>query len=176
MNQNELYHYGVLGMKWGVRRYRNSGGSYTREGLKRFDKSYEDYQSKNNAYKDARKTKDKLAIRKAKNERKISKRNLNRDYKQLARDKAGDKGKALYQSGKTITGNMSRNLIAQTAIVAGSSISSKVLRSSGNQTLASIVPSVIAIGGTAVNAIIAAKTYSDNKNLRAYYGHSRPKS
>ena len=99
MNQNELYHYGVLGMKWGVRRYRNSGGSYTREGLKRFDKSYEDYQSKNNAYKDARKAKDKLAIRKAKNERKISKRNLNRDYKQLARDKAGDKGKALYQSG-----------------------------------------------------------------------------
>ena len=46
---DELMHYGVLGMKWGVRRYRNSGGSYTKEGLKRFDKSYEDYQSKNNA-------------------------------------------------------------------------------------------------------------------------------
>lgn len=176
MNQNELYHYGVLGMKWGVRRYRNSGGSYTREGLKRFDKSYEDYQSKNNAYKDALKTKDKLVIRKAKNERKISKRNLNRDYKQLARDKAGDKGKALYQSGKTITGNMNRNLIAQSAIVAGSYISNKVLRSSGNQILASVVPSVIAIGGTAVNAVLAVKTHNDNKNLRAYYGHSRPKS
>ena len=29
---NELYHYGVKGMKWGVRRYRNSDGTLTDEG------------------------------------------------------------------------------------------------------------------------------------------------
>jgi len=32
---NELYHYGVKGMKWGVRRYQNKDGSLTSAGKKR---------------------------------------------------------------------------------------------------------------------------------------------
>lgn len=34
----ELYHYGVLGMKWGVKRYQNEDGSLTARGKRRFDR------------------------------------------------------------------------------------------------------------------------------------------
>ena len=32
---NELYHHGIKGMKWGIRRYQNKDGSLTDAGKKR---------------------------------------------------------------------------------------------------------------------------------------------
>ena len=36
MNTDELKHYGIKGMKWGVRRFQNSDGSLTADGKKRY--------------------------------------------------------------------------------------------------------------------------------------------
>lgn len=38
MSNNELTHYGVLGMRWGVRRYQNKDGTLTSAGKKRYDR------------------------------------------------------------------------------------------------------------------------------------------
>lgn len=49
MSEYYLAHHGILGQKWGVRRYQNRDGSYTEEGRKRYSAVYSERQSKRDA-------------------------------------------------------------------------------------------------------------------------------
>ena len=41
--RDELYHWGIKGMKWGVRRYQNKDGTLTSKGKKHYSQDHEDY-------------------------------------------------------------------------------------------------------------------------------------
>lgn len=157
-----LSHHGIMGMRWGVRRYQNYDGSYTKKGLERYRKAESAYEQKKSDYKNGKATR--TEVRKAKKE-------LNRSYDRLKQDKLADQGKELYSKGKTINDNYRIAALSETAIVLGSSIANRVLRQYASQKVADISSASIAIGGTFVNGLIAAKYHSDAKKLRAYYTH-----
>lgn len=46
MNNKSLAHWGIKGMKWGVRRYQNKDGSLTDVGKKRYDRDVKENESK----------------------------------------------------------------------------------------------------------------------------------
>lgn len=168
---NELQHHGVLGMKWGVRRYQNKDGSYTKKGLERYRKAQGNYDSAKEKVAVNKAIGNRAGVKAAKGEVKVAKRQLNKSYDQLKKDYRADQGKALYQKGKTITGNTRATYLAEFGVVAGANAASALLANYGNIKLASIAGPAIALGGTTVNALLYAKTQSENKKLRAYYAH-----
>lgn len=56
MDNNELQHWGVPGMKWGVRRYQNRDGTLTAAGKKRYDKELASVKEQQRVLKNKQKT------------------------------------------------------------------------------------------------------------------------
>lgn len=173
MSEYELYHHGILGMKWGVRRYQNKDGSYTRKGLQRYNKAKQDYDIAKEKKRLIKKGAVKGDIGIVNNEIKTAKRQLDKSYNQLSKDYKADQGKTLYQKGKTITDNTKMVYLTEAVIVAGANVTSSLLSKYGSTKIANIAAPAIAVGGTLVNAMLSVKTNSENKKLRAYYSHSR---
>ena len=177
-SEEDLQHHGIKGMKWGVRRYQNYDGSYTKKGLERYKKSEAAYDKANANYKAAKVSGNKADIRKSRSERRQAKREMSNKYDQLKRDKLADQGKQLYKEGKRIRYNDFATKFAGTMISAvGGYVTTQAYESGktistkhGNIPLSSITAAAT-LGAEMVNGGYYLKTRNQNRKLRAYYGH-----
>lgn len=171
-NSDELYHFGIKGMRWGVRRFENYDGSYTRAGLKRYKESEKGYQAIDTIYKGTKKAGlDKTQLKSLKESRKAYKQQMKADYNQLKRDKLADEGKKQYAQGKRITTNAGNTLAGVVGV--GGLVASTVLGLSSDKKLRDMTP-YVAIGSTVASATLASIGSMAGRKLRAFYGHSRP--
>lgn len=180
---SELYHYGTLGQKWGVRRYQNYDGSLTQAGLERYRKAGEDYDTKKAKYKTIKSDPNSSSYdrKMAKSKMKAAKREMNTRYKNLKRLKQADKGKIRYLSGERIREKAaitsalekigSLSLSGAAYIYANNKSGQQILK--GKISDADAVNALSLIGGLSLTAAGIKRVADEipNRQLRAYYDH-----
>ena len=197
MSESYLVHHGIKGMKWGIRRYQNYDGSYTQAGLKRVRSSMDEYERKEQKYKDtkaaykqAKKSGEdtfgyKTKVTNARMRRNEAKTKLEKDYKHLKKDKAADQGKELYSKGVRVRENAkvvkALSTIGSLSLTAaaydyrsGGKITSFVndlLGATADVPVTNILAGV-AVGALAGSAGVKVASEIPNNKLREYYSHT----
>lgn len=137
--KDELYHHGIRGQKWGVRRYRNEDGSLTAAGKIRYADNYSEQQ----------RTRDrKLYGRGA--EKRINKRMLSGESIQSARHNEVVR-KQRIDNGKAIAKNVAKGAL----VVGGAAAVTAYLQKKGfgNYSTDTITQEVINVGRQVINGI-----------------------
>lgn len=91
MYNDELYHYGVKGQRWGVRRFQNKDGSLTRLGQKRVDKAQRKVaKSERGGFLVKKKT---PTVERAKTDEPVNPNDLNARFRQITGDNTKSAGR-----------------------------------------------------------------------------------
>ena len=186
-NESYLAHHGIKGQKWGVRRYQNEDGSYTKAGRKRYgmDLDVNDVSRQNISRIRKGEAYRRLDVARKNNSsdtRVAELRGRVRSAKRAERQaKQYDKGAKLAAKGRTITGNQARAAVAAGAAYLGTQLLIRhlttrvdALNREGRGTrkhaeVAALIMVGGAVGLSAISTGYGLKQEFNNQNLRAYY-------
>lgn len=182
-----LCHHGIMGMKWGVRRYQNADGSLTAAGEKRYATNLDvsDTTRSNIAKIRLGEARKRLDTAKATNpDHKSEIRKLRRKEREakaaLNKAKLYDKGEERVARGESITGNRARTYTALGASVLASAgmtaflnsrmstLSSQGKWTAGHTAVANLINKGFAWGTQGAAMIYGAKKERDNAAIRSY--------
>lgn len=187
-NTNYLCHHGIPGMKWGIRRWQNEDGSYTKAGQKRYGMNLDlnDKSRVNIAKIRLGESRRRYDVAKRNNEtntyRLAELKGRERSAKRMVkRMKKVDKGAKLESKGQTILGNKVR--VGYAAVAAYMATESmrlflnkrlKDLGAEGRYTpkhaeVAKMIHTASLLGAGALVAAYNAKKSRDNAAIRSYY-------
>ena len=178
MSEEYLSHYGILGMKWGVRRFQREDGSYTKRGLERYREAEKKYDDINSKYKAAKKNKS-SSTNSLRSKRMSAKKEMSKSYGELKRVNRIDQGKRLVQEGKTITKNNAKKDVALTISMITGYTAYKMGKSYVNRMRGQVIgktglnfvraSEAAVVGSAAIYGILHNKYENENSKIRAYY-------
>lgn len=142
-NTDELYHHGVLGQRWGFRRYQNADGTLTPAGRRRANKLAEQYAKvtgkklivKKKSVQGNEKQKPKTISEMSDQEiqQKINRINLENTYKKLLSQQPQNMKKI--SRGRKFINTVKKEVIAPAAISAGRTVVTRLFTSALNKAI-----------------------------------------
>ena len=168
---DELYHHGIKGQKWGVRRFQNENGTFTSLGRQRHADAVADYKSAKEKKRAARRARrsgeiSKEEYAKSKQELKNARLKVKSAKADIASYKLADKGKKLADKGDSLAkvkkekefGN--KKALAAMGASTGAIVASNIMARSGRIS----VKQFLGVSAAAATGIAVANSINSNRN------------
>lgn len=123
-----IYHFGIKGMKWGIRRYQNKDGSLTAAGKKRYNEGEQSSKEKTVSSTSSNRSRSISELSDTELRTRINRLNLEKQYKQLISEGVSSNTKQV-KEGKSFANEIKDRAVKNVFLPAAEEIGRQVVRS-----------------------------------------------